>query len=356
MRRASIPLMALALSLALHLWLCSAPAHERGALARLGAPAAITLWVEREPGRQAGHSEPSVRPASAERAARRLRSPSRRAGTAPLSKAPSVNVPLPDLQPIAAQELRPAVVALRAHERAIDDSPHEPVDRSRSDRLSRELAASAAARLDLTPRGAPNLRRRSDGTYSWEGSSVSAVIAPDGTVAFRDRPAFEYDGIATFWNTRRNEVLERTIAPGLEDRFEPMAGGVRFRFDLSDLVGGDTYNSERAWFMQHTAALRRVLALGRELCSTADLTKLEQHLRTIVRDSQRSAEQRRRALFDVHDACSQQIAARAACARIAETVRAAFPEGSEQGYRSEELAELNRTRSGPTEFQPYRQK
>ncbi|HYJ08862.1 MAG TPA: hypothetical protein VEX18_07625, partial [Polyangiaceae bacterium] len=52
--------------------------------------------------------------------------------------------------------------------------------------LTRELAAVANSAAHLKAREHPKLKRRSDGSYAYEGGVFQATVRPDGNVEFRD--------------------------------------------------------------------------------------------------------------------------------------------------------------------------
>jgi hypothetical protein len=90
-------------------------------------------------------------------------------------------------------------------------------------------------------------------------------------------------------------------------------------------------------------------------CSSADLSLLQQYLVTLRREAAAHAAQARVAIFDVFDGCAASPQRSAASAAIVEFVRRELPASSRIGYSEAGPEQLNRRRTGPSEFKPYLQ-
>jgi hypothetical protein len=218
---------------------------------------------------------------------------------------------------LAAEVLNDAPVPAPAAPRraGIDNSPMTGA------RLDAYLAEGQRNRA-LSRSPDPKLDHHPDGSYSFVGNGINAVIEPDGQVRFKDR-----------------------YARGL-------------RFDLNALAeraaGNDPFRSERRWFLERTAELRarleRAPAGGDAELSGEQATARLQKLWSDPRISLERRKQETLRLWDSVGRAERRAEARQA---IKEFVRTRCPQGSSCAYRGEELAYFNAQRSAADRFDPY---
>ncbi len=195
-------------------------------------------------------------------------------------------------------------------------------------RLGEGLRIEAMTKRHTT-REHPQLRRRSDGSHVYAGSRFTAVIEPDGSVVFQDRPAVATNGFS---------------ASGTFDLTEAIMGA----------AGQDPLRAERDWFMRETEELRYRLELEhRRAESAAGLRRLRGRLSRVWSTTSRSAASRRRRLFALWDEAAEDDLGREARRIIVEFVREVLPAGSEDAYTEDELARLNASRESEQPFAPY---
>ncbi len=195
-------------------------------------------------------------------------------------------------------------------------------------RLGEGLRIEAMTKRHTT-REHPQLRRRSDGSHVYAGSRFTAVIEPDGSVVFQDRPAVATNGFS---------------ASGTFDLTEAMMGA----------AGQDPLRAERDWFMRETEELRYRLELEhRRAESAAGLRRLRGRLSRVWSTTSRSAASRRRRIFALWDEAAEDDLGREARRIIVEFVREVLPAGSEDAYTEDELARLNASRESEQPFAPY---
>ena len=215
------------------------------------------------------------------------------------------------------------------------DTPRENTDRARSEALSASLRADTRAG-HLSRRGPPELHRRRDGSYDYDGAGFRARISPDGRVEFSDREGMDYDG---------GGDLERVAS-------------ARFRFGgLSDRMdqrrGNDPYAAERSWFMRETETLRhRLEQETRSHDMERALRSLRGRLIVLWRDDDRPAEAKREAIFRMWRDCAPDEEGARARAVIEAFVRERLPRGTPGAYPEDELERINRTLTGAG-FRPY---
>ncbi len=193
------------------------------------------------------------------------------------------------------------------------------------------LFPSALAGTSL-PSG-PRLLPRSDGGYEIKEGQFSARIAPDGELTFIDKSAMEK------W------------------------GGLSYQIDVTDQVmralGDDPYGYQKNKIRLQTRALRAKMA--KAACSARfkdSLAGLRGQLGQIWADTSKSHESRRTLLFQLWDECVEQgdpellQYARMARETIYAFVQRELPQGSEFGFREEELKRLNQGRHSKSYFEP----
>lgn len=199
--------------------------------------------------------------------------------------------------------------------------------------LSAGLARDTARR-PTGRRPPPDLRRRTDGSYRWEGPLVTARIAPDGSVSFDDGPG---------------------VSAGLGEGGSLLGG----RFDLNDAIergrGNDPRAAEKRWFLRETRGLRDRLAASAldERLSLAE-RRLVGRLRAIWGDLDVPADTRRVRIFRLWDGLAEDEVGARARAAVERFVRDELAAGSEHAFTPAELASLNRRRASERPFAPYR--
>ena len=197
--------------------------------------------------------------------------------------------------------------------------------------LNRNLDAAAHSVRHLKEREHPKLKRRSDGSYAYDGHVFQALVRPDGNVEFRD-------------NAVEGEL-----------RVSPVP--FVFTADLNDLVerhvlGRELYSAEKQWLLDETRALRDQLASEyrrRELQGAN--RELERTLRGVLDDSKLTLAKKHEAIFLLWQDCGEDaVDHRHAVDRF---VRRYMPKGSAVGFLADELEHFNNSRKGLQKFQPY---
>jgi hypothetical protein len=164
-----------------------------------------------------------------------------------------------DLSPSAvARSCDADVCAVPSAMRGRVDSP-KPIQDGIQAQLDRHLSVAANWLPHGRRREPPKLRRRSDGTFWYEGPGILATIHRDGTVEFRDvvfpdRPPVQLDdlppGLAPEYREIIKSVRQLLILPPLPDLNDAVAR----------LNGDDPYAEEKRWFLRETDAVRTKLA------------------------------------------------------------------------------------------------
>ncbi|MEO0323963.1 MAG: hypothetical protein AAF447_13470 [Myxococcota bacterium] len=217
--------------------------------------------------------------------------------------------------------------SLLAAEGARDVGPaREETDAELGERLERFFDATRGPAFE-SRRPPPRLRSRRDGSLVWEGPTVGARIAADGSVTFSDLPSVRY------------------------------TGGLSLGFDLSAWAdrraGNDPYYAERRWFLEQTEELR--VARSRE-ARAADqrraLFRFRGDLLRLWEDPARDAAAKRRALFERWRECAEDEAGQEARQAVLDFIRARLPAESPESYTAAELAQLRSERGGRS-FRPY---
>lgn len=179
----------------------------------------------------------------------------------------------------------------------------------------------------------PKLMPRADGGYEIKEGQFSARIAPDGSLTFTDKTAMQK------W------------------------GGLSYQIDVTDeimrAVGNDPYGYQKNQIRVQTQALREKMASDACRARYRDsLTDLRGQLGQIWADTSKPVRARRHLLFQLWDECAEEgdpeLLQFAAMARetIYAFVRRELPDGSELGFREEELSQLNRDRHSKARFEP----
>lgn len=250
-----------------------------------------------------------------------LADPSTRNGCLPPDAGPSIDT---------FRVLDPGAVARAAiDDGVLDGGVSAPIDEGerRGRALAAGLARAANVPAHLSERPPPELRRRRDGSYTYDSPQFEAIIAEDGTVTFLDRHV-------------------------------SMPAPLIFTFDVTDAVmraqGMDPYVHERQWFMRETRELRERLAgAARERERAAGLRALEDRLARVWTDRSRPARERRAAIFEMWDDCADDAVGASARAIVVRFIQRHLPAGSHDAYGEAELAALNARRVSPLPFAPY---
>lgn len=199
--------------------------------------------------------------------------------------------------------------------------------------LMRDLNAVASHVPHLQKREPPVLKRRSDGSYAYEGGVFQALVRPDGKVEFRD--------------TSVRAELRPSWVP-----FVVIA-------DINDLVERDVlsrelYSAEKQWLLDETRELRGKLASESRRRELQDANRaLERTLRGILDDPALSVAQKHEAMFLVWQDCGEDAQAQAHRRAVDSFVRRYMPDLSALAFRSEELERFNNSRPGLQRFDPY---
>ena len=206
--------------------------------------------------------------------------------------------------------------------------PRGPSEQEIERRLAQGLRAEAMTK-SYTTRERVEPRRRSDGSYAWQGHRFTAIIQPDGDVQFQDRGAAEYD-----------------------------LGSGQGSFDLNDLMAGangqDPYAYERERFMRETEELRhRLEAEYRRRQMAQGVRGLRGRLGRVWATTERSHAQRRRRLFQIWDEIAEDGSADGARSAVITFIRENLPAGSEHAYTDRELERFNARRESRERFDPY---
>lgn len=197
--------------------------------------------------------------------------------------------------------------------------------------LTRELNAAASSVAHLKAREHPTLKRRSDGSYSYEGGVFHATIRPDGNVEFRD------------------------TAVGGELKISPVP--FVYTADLNDLVekhvlGRELYSAEKQWLVEETRTLRDQLASEfRRREQQGANREFERVLRSVLDDATLSVAKKHETIFLLWQDCGEDsYEHRQAVVRF---VKRYLPKGSTLGFLAEELEQLNIKRDRLQRFEPY---
>ncbi|HTU59111.1 MAG TPA: hypothetical protein VMF89_11770 [Polyangiales bacterium] len=220
----------------------------------------------------------------------------------------------------------------RATQGQTDCAPSEAeIGQAAQAALTRDLDAAAHSVAHLKAREHPKLKRRSDGSYAYEGGVFQATIRPDGNVEFRD------------------------TAIGGELKISPVP--FVYTADLNDLVekhvlGREMYSAEKQWLIEETRTLRDQLASEfRRREQQGANRELERVLRGVLDDSALTVAKKHEAIFLLWQDCGEDSQAhREAVVRF---VRRYMPKGSTLGFLADELEHFNADRGRLQRFEPY---
>ncbi|MAQ18036.1 MAG: hypothetical protein CMN30_24965 [Sandaracinus sp.] len=182
----------------------------------------------------------------------------------------------------------------------------------------------ANARPHVSRRPPPELEPQPDGSLRFQGHVFEATIRPDGTVAFVDAPPVQGNGVGLTFD--------------ITDRIERA-------------VGNDPYAYERRWFLESTQELRDDLASRHRDHAARRGVVLVWRQAEAIWTSGRLAAARRRALFELWDACDEDQ--RMVREAILDFIRAALPEDSAEAYTPAELRAYAARRTSRAPFTPY---
>ena len=197
--------------------------------------------------------------------------------------------------------------------------------------LNRDLNDVAHSLAHLKAREHPKLKRRSDGSYLYDGHVFQAIVRPDGNVEFRDsaiRGELQISPAPFLYIADLNDVAER------------------------HLLGRELYSTEKQWLLNETRALRDQLASEfrrRELQGAN--RELERTLRSVLDDRRLTVEKKHETIFLLWQDCGEDAQEhRGAVERF---VRRYMPKGSETGFGAKEIEHFNEGRRGLKRFEPY---
>lgn len=197
--------------------------------------------------------------------------------------------------------------------------------------LTRDLSAAAHNVAHLKAREHPKLKRRSDGSYAYEGGAFQATIRPDGDVEFRDtaiRGEIKISPAPLLYNADLNDLVEK------------------------HMLGRELYSAEKQWLINETKALRDQLAgeFRRREQQGAN-RELERVLREVLDDEKLTLAKKHEAIFLLWQDCGEEAHQhREAVVRF---VRRYLPKGSALSFLVDEIQRLNSSRKGLPKFQPY---
>jgi|GEM_PF-6538034 len=199
--------------------------------------------------------------------------------------------------------------------------------------LTRELAAAANSVAHLKAREHPKLKRRSDGSYAYEGGVFQATVRPDGNVEFRDT----------------------AIAGELKVSPVPFV----YTADLNDLVekhvlGRELYSAEKQWLLEETRELRDQLASEyRSREQQGANRELERVLRGVLDDEKLTLTKKHETIFLLWQDCGEDGQAEAHRQAVKRFVRRYMPKGSTIGFLADEIEHFNTSRGQLQRFEPY---
>lgn len=248
----------------------------------------------------------------------------------------------------------PSVLDTRAVARAVlpTDGPRMPraaetstmdveTPEQRDQRLAGNLDATLRTATTARPEGfgrrvLPEPVHRPDGSLAYALGQVTAIVNRDGTFTFDDTAGVDFEGMG---NAERQGMTARW---GLEEW-------------MMRRHGADPHASTRRWFANQTESLREeMMTRHMETQARTAARGMRGRMGRLLADETRTMVERRRALFDQWDDCSEgELIGDAVRTAILEVVRDRLPEGSPDAYPTSELDELNRRRASTAEFRPY---
>lgn len=174
------------------------------------------------------------------------------------------------------------------------------------------------------------LKQEANGSFLYEAPQFSAVVAPDGTVAFHDR------------------------------RISYSARKAAFSFDLSDefvreFARGTSYPYLKANFLAATFQRRTEMAAAlnsRQM--RAARAELPRQLDALWDDTRYRRRERRRIVFLLWQELDRSSAdGRSTATTIEAWIRRRLPRGSPEAYNDQELDAYSHERRGASAFNPY---
>lgn len=210
----------------------------------------------------------------------------------------------------------------------LQTGPRGPSEAEIERRLQDGLRAEAMTKNHTTrERVVP--RRRSDGSYAWQGHRFTAIIQPDGSVDFEDQGNVQTDGFST---------------SGSFDAMDAIMGA----------AGQDPYGYERERFMRETEELRhRLEAEHRRQQMARGLRGLRGRLSRVWGTESRSHAQRRRRIFQIWDEIAEDGSSAGARELVITFIRETLPQGHEHAYTTAEISRFNGERESTERFEPY---
>ena len=119
-------------------------------------------------------------------------------------------------------------------------------------------------------------------------------------------------------------------------------------------AGADPYAAERSWFEEeHNELIDRLVDEARLADRARALRRFRGNLSMIWQDRSRSAESRRRRLFEQWDDASELEDDRSARDAVIAFIRESLPASSEDAYPASEISTLNAQRHSTEHFAPY---
>lgn len=199
--------------------------------------------------------------------------------------------------------------------------------------LTRDLNGVASHVPHLQPREHPVLKRRSDGSYSYESGVFQAVVRPDGKVEFRDtsiRSELRASWVPLVVVADLNDVVER------------------------DVLGRELYSAEKQWLLDETRELRERLAGEARRRELLDANRaLERTLRGILDDRALSVAQKHESVLLIWQDCGEDADAQAHRRAVDRFVQRYMAQGSALGFLADEIERFNAGRPGLQRFEPY---
>jgi len=210
-------------------------------------------------------------------------------------------------------------------------------DRRLAGALDTTLRSAATARPEgFGRRVLPEPVRRADGSLAYPLGQVTAIVNRDGTFTFDDTTGVDFEGMG---GAQREGATARW---GLEEW-------------MMRRHGADPHAATRRWFAEQTEEMRDEMMQNHIAGQARSAARgIRGRLTRLLADEARPIADRRRAIFDQWDDCSEgELVGDAVRAAIIELVRERLPESSPDAYQDTELDELNRHRESTAEFRPY---
>jgi hypothetical protein len=199
--------------------------------------------------------------------------------------------------------------------------------------LTRDLNAAAHSVRHLKAREHAKLKRRSDGSYAYDGHVFQAVVRPDGNVEFRDNAVqgeLRVSPVPFVFTADLNDVVERHV------------------------LGRELYSAEKQWLLEDTRELRDQLAgeFRRREQQGAN-RELERTLQSVLGDSTLTLAKKHEEIFLLWEGCGEDGQAQAHRHAVDRFVKRYMPKGSAFGFLAEELEHFNASRGRLQKFEPY---